>query len=154
MRVKEQERDYCMAFYTLPHDVKKRIKKDQWREDIALTMDKFFLSLPKDLRRDTKRYICLGALRRVPLFDTLDEQLLEAMCDILKPVNYTKDSHIIREGDSVDGMFFIMRGMVFSRERHGFFSVCLKAGDFCGEEIIATLDPSSSLHLPISTRTV
>lgn len=32
--------------------------------------------------------------------------------------------------------------------------MCLKAGDFCGEEIIATLDPSSSLHLPISTRTV
>lgn len=90
----------------------------------------------------------------MPLFDTLDEQLLEAMCDILKPVIYTKESHIIREGDSVDGMFFIMRGMVFSREKHGFFSVCLKAGDFCGEEIIATLDPSSSLHLPISTRTV
>lgn len=65
MRVKEQERDYCMAFYTLPHDLKKRIKKDQWREDIALTMDKFFPSLPKDLRKDTKRYICLGALRRV-----------------------------------------------------------------------------------------
>lgn len=98
---------------------------------------------------------CMDAfIFQVPLFDTLDEQLLEAMCDILKPVIYTKESHIIREGDSVDGMFFIMRGMVFSRERLGFFSVCLKAGDFCGEEIIATLDPSSSLHLPISTRTV
>lgn len=96
----------------------------------------------------------------MPLFEKMDEQLLDALCDRLKPVLYTEESYIVREGDPVDEMLFIMRGrlltMTTNGGRTGFFnSEYLKAGDFCGEELLTwALDPHSSSNLPISTRTV
>ena len=89
----------------------------------------------------------------------MDQQLLDAMCDRLKPVLYTETSFIVREGDPVDEMLFVMRGnlltMTTNGGRTGFFnSVFLKAGDFCGEELLTwALDPNSSSSLPSSTRT-
>lgn len=94
------------------------------------------------------------------MFEKMDEQLLDAMCDRLKPALYTEDSYIVREGDPVDEMLFIMRGRLESVTtnggRTGFFnSDFLKGGDFCGEELLTwALDPHSSSNLPTSTRTV
>eukprot|EP00262_Sarcandra_glabra_P006510 TRINITY_DN1883_c0_g3_i1.p1 TRINITY_DN1883_c0_g3~~TRINITY_DN1883_c0_g3_i1.p1 ORF type:complete len:232 (-),score=32.07 TRINITY_DN1883_c0_g3_i1:207-902(-) len=94
------------------------------------------------------------------MFEKMDDQLLDAMCDRLKPALYTEQSHIVREGDPVDEMLFIMRGKLESVTtnggRTGFFnSDVLKAGDFCGEELLTwALDPHSSSNLPTSTRTV
>lgn len=94
------------------------------------------------------------------MFASMDEQLLDAMCDRLKPVLYTEKSCIVREGDPVDEMLFVMRGKILTMTtnggRTGFFnSVNLKAGDFCGEELLTwALVPNSSSSLPISTRTV
>jgi len=90
----------------------------------------------------------------------MDEKILDAVCDRLKAALYTKDSYIVREGDPVDEMLFIMRGNLVSVTtnggRTGFFNaVSLKAGDFCGEGLLTwALDPQSSSNLPISTRTV
>ncbi|CAI0449898.1 unnamed protein product [Linum tenue] len=90
----------------------------------------------------------------------MDDQLLDALCDRLKPALYTEESYIVREGDPVDEMLFIMRGklltMTTNGGRTGFFnSEYLKAGDFCGEELLTwALDPHTSSNLPISTRTV
>ena len=89
----------------------------------------------------------------------MDKQLLDAMCDRLKPVLYTEKSYIVCKGDLVDEMLFIMRGNLVATttncERSSFFnSSKLKAGDFCGEELLTwALDPNP-LNLPISTRTV
>lgn len=94
------------------------------------------------------------------MFEKMDEQLLDAMCNHLKPALYTEKSSIVREGDPVDEMLFIMRGtlatMTTNGGRTGFFnSVDLKAGDFCGEELLTwALDPNSATNLPTSTRTV
>ncbi|CAL5395912.1 unnamed protein product [Camellia sinensis] len=71
-------------------------------------------NLPKDLRRDIKRYLCLSLLMRVPMFEKMDEQLLDAMCDCLRLVLYTEESFIVREGDPVDEMLFIMRGKLLT----------------------------------------
>ncbi|RWW23786.1 hypothetical protein BHE74_00000841 [Ensete ventricosum] len=90
----------------------------------------------------------------------MDDQLMDAMSDRLKPVLYTECSCIVREGDPVNEMLFIMRGklesMTTNGGRTGFFnSDILKAGDFCGEELLTwALDPYSTSSLPISTRTV
>ena len=94
------------------------------------------------------------------MFEDMDNQLLDALCDRLKPVLYTEKSYIVREGDPVDEMLFIMRGKLATATtnggRTGFFnSFEIKAGDFCGEELLTwALDPNSSSNLPISTRTV
>lgn len=90
----------------------------------------------------------------------MDDQLLDAICERLVSSLNTKDTYIVREGDPVNEMLFIIRGQLESSTtnggRSGFFnSITLRAGDFCGEELLTwALIPTSRLNLPSSTRTV
>ena len=90
----------------------------------------------------------------------MDERLLDAICERLKPCLFTESTYIVREGDPVDQMLFIIRGRLESVTtdggRSGFFNRSfLKEGDFCGEELLTwALDPKSGANLPSSTRTV
>ncbi|XP_027933201.1 cyclic nucleotide-gated ion channel 1-like [Vigna unguiculata] len=163
MRVKRQDAEQWMSHRMLPENLKDRIRQYeqyQWQENRGVEEEALIRNLPKDLRRDIKRHLCLALVKKVPMFEKMDEQLLDAICTRLKPVLYTEKSHIFREGDPVDEMLFIMRGKVSTVTtnggRTGFFnSLFLKAGDFCGEELLTwALDPNSSSNLPISTRTV
>ncbi|KAF2315495.1 hypothetical protein GH714_039946 [Hevea brasiliensis] len=163
MRVKRRDAEQWMSHRLLPENLRERIRRHEqykWQETRGVDEENLVHNLPKDLRRDIKRHLCLALLMRVPMFEKMDEQLLDAMCDRLKPALYTEESYIVREGDPVDEMLFIMRGklitMTTNGGRTGFFnSEYLKAGDFCGEELLTwALDPHSSSNLPISTRTV
>ena len=90
----------------------------------------------------------------------MDERLLDAICERLKPCLFTENTYIVREGDPVDEMLFIIRGRLESVTtdggRSGFFNRgFLKEADFCGEELLTwALDPKSGSNLPSSTRTV
>lgn len=94
------------------------------------------------------------------MFGELDEQILDALCDVLKPVLYSTNTCIIREGDPIDEMIFIRTGCLESVRtdggKAGFYNATyLKPGDFSGEALLTwALDPHSSSILPISTRTV
>ncbi|RZC61287.1 hypothetical protein C5167_023047 [Papaver somniferum] len=163
MRVKRRDAEQWMSHRLLPDPLKQRIRRYEqykWQETRGVDEQNLICNLPKDLRRDIKRHLCLNLLMRVPMFEKMDEQLLDAMCDHLKPALYTDDSYIVREGDPVGEMLFIMRGKLLSVTtnggRTGFFnSDNLKEGDFCGEELLTwALDPNSNNNLPISTRTV
>uniref|UniRef100_A0A6N2LPM0 Cyclic nucleotide-binding domain-containing protein n=2 Tax=Salix TaxID=40685 RepID=A0A6N2LPM0_SALVM len=163
MRIKRRDAEQWMSHRLLPDNIRERIRRYEqyrWQETRGVDEEMLVHNLPKDLRRDIKRHLCLALLMRVPMFEKMDEQLLDAMCDRLKPALYTEESYIVREGDPVDEMLFVMRGklltMTTNGGRTGFFnSEYLKAGDFCGEELLTwALDPHSSSNLPISTRTV
>ncbi|XP_074326358.1 cyclic nucleotide-gated ion channel 1-like isoform X2 [Apium graveolens] len=163
MRVKRRDAELWMSHRMLPESLRERIKRYEqykWQETRGVDEEFLIRDLPNDVRRDINRHLCLALLTRVPMFASMDEQLLDAMCDRLKPVLYTEKSYIVREGDPVDEMLFVMRGKILTMTtnggRTGFFnSVNLKAGDFCGEELLTwALVPNSSSSLPISTRTV
>ncbi|KAD5961205.1 hypothetical protein R6Q59_014165 [Mikania micrantha] len=163
MRVKRRDAEQWMSHRLLPQPLKERIRRYEqykWQETRGVDEDNLIRNLPKDLRRDIKRHLCLNLLKRVPMFEKMDDQLMDALCDRLKPVLYTEHSYIVREGDPVDEMHFVMRGKLVTTTtnggRTGFFnSENLKAGDFCGEELLTwALDPHTSSNLPISTRTV
>ncbi|KAI3701317.1 hypothetical protein L2E82_45971 [Cichorium intybus] len=163
MRVKRRDAELWMSHRMLPDELKYRVRRYEqykWQENRGVDEESLIHNLPKDLRRDIKRHLCLSLLMRVPMFEIMDERLLDAMCDCLKPVLYTEKSCIVREGDPVDEMLFVMRGelltMTTNGGRTGFFnSSSLKAGDFCGDELLTwALDPNLSSSLPISTRTV
>lgn len=163
MRVKRRDTEQWMRHRLLPEDLKKRVRRyDQykWLETRGVDEENLVQCLPKDLRRDIKRHLCLGLVKRVPLFGSMDDRLLDAVCERLKPSLYTEDTYIVREGDPVDEMLFIIRGHLDSVTtgggRTGFFNRgALKQGDFCGEELLTwALDPKSGANLPSSTRTV
>jgi cyclic nucleotide gated channel len=79
--------------------------------------------LPKDIRRDVKRHLCLRIVRRVP---NMDERLLDAIYERLKPSLCMEATYVVREGDPVDEMLFILRGRLESSTtdggRTGFFN--------------------------------
>lgn len=86
--------------------------------------------------------------------------MLDAICERLKPSLCTPGTCLVREGDPVIEMLFIVRGYLNSYTtnggRTGFFnSCCIGPGDFCGEELLTwALDPRPNVVLPSSTRTV
>jgi len=90
----------------------------------------------------------------------MDDQLLDAICERLVSSLCTEGTYLVREGDPVTEMLFIIRGRLESSTtnggRTGFFnSITLSPGDFCGEELLGwALHPKASLNLPSSTRTV
>ncbi|KAJ6400718.1 hypothetical protein OIU84_016202 [Salix udensis] len=163
MRVKRRDTDQWMSQRMLPDNLRERIRRYEqykWQETRGVEERGLIRNLPKDLRRDINRHLCLDLIKKVPIFGKMDETILDAICDRLKATLYPKDSYIVREGDPVDEMLFIMRGNLVSVTtnggRTGFFNaVSLKAGDFCGEGLLTwALDPQSSSNLPISPRTV
>eukprot|EP00257_Ricinus_communis_P018594 XP_015577354.1 probable cyclic nucleotide-gated ion channel 10 [Ricinus communis] len=163
MRVKRRDADQWMAHRMLPEHLRERIRSYQqykWQQTRGVEERTLIHTLPKDLRRDINRHLCFDLIMRVPMFAKMDEQILDAICDRLRPALYTKESYIVREGDPVDEMLFIMRGDLLSVTtnggRTGFFNAAnLKAGDFCGEALLTwALDPQSTSNLPISSRTV
>ncbi|KAM1030412.1 hypothetical protein TB1_033627 [Malus domestica] len=163
MRIKKRDSEQWMHHRWLPQELRERVRRyDQykWLETRGVDEENIVQSLPKDLRRDIKRHLCLNLVRRVPLFANMDERLLDAICERLKPSLCTDNTYIVREGDPVIEMLFIIRGRLESVTtdggRSGFFnSGVLKEGDFCGEELLTwALDPKAGSNLPSSTRTV
>ncbi|KAI5318338.1 hypothetical protein L3X38_038046 [Prunus dulcis] len=116
-----------------------------------------------------RRIMCrlsLNLLRNVAMLENMDEQVLIAICERLKPVIYTEDAYIIREGEPLDKMLFIMQGTAWSYTTSSNCNICgstsgssnikcLERGDFYGEELMNWASKLTSLsEFPISTRFV
>ncbi|XP_057448968.1 protein CNGC15b-like [Lotus japonicus] len=163
-RVKRTDTEQWMHHRQLPSELRQSVRKyDQykWLATRGVDEETLLKELPVDLRRDIKRHLCLELVRRVPLFDQMDERMLDAICERLKPALCTESTCLVREGDPVNEMLFIIRGHLDSYTtnggRTGFFNSCrIDPGDFCGEELLTwALDPRPSvIALPSSTRTV
>ncbi|KAI4377664.1 hypothetical protein MLD38_015255 [Melastoma candidum] len=162
-RLKRRDTEEWMRHRQLPEDLRQRVRRfDQykWLATRGVDEESVLRSLPADLRRDIQRHLCLDLVRRVPFFSQMDDQLLDAICERLVSSLSTEDTYIVREGDPVTEMLFIIRGRLESSTtnggRTGFFNtIMLRPGDFCGEELLAwALLPKSGVNLPSSTRTV
>ncbi|KAJ8758729.1 hypothetical protein K2173_000450 [Erythroxylum novogranatense] len=162
-RVKQRDTEEWMRHRQLPHSIRERVRRFvhyKWLATRGVDEDSILRGLPTDNRRHIKRHLCLGLVRRVQFFSQMDDQLLDAICERLISFFTTKDTCVVREGDPVIEMLFIVRGKLDSSTtdggRSGFFnSITLSPGDFCGEELLSwALVPKSNTSLPSSTRTV
>eukprot|EP00249_Psilotum_nudum_P008117 c21054_g1_i1 orf=621-2627(-) len=162
-RVRQRDTEEWMRHRQLPLDLRRRVRRFnqyKWVATRGVDEEMILQSLPTDLRRDIKRHLCLDLVLQVPLFSQMDDRLLDAICERLKPVLCTEGMIIVQEGDPVNEMLFVIRGFLDSTTTNGgqtgfFNSIRLFPGHFCGEEILTwALDPKSSPNLPSSTRTV
>ncbi|XP_013602604.1 PREDICTED: probable cyclic nucleotide-gated ion channel 14 [Brassica oleracea var. oleracea] len=162
-RLKRRDTEEWMGHRQLPQNLRERVRRFvqyKWLATRGVDEETILHSLPADLRRDIQRHLCLDLVRRVPLFAQMDDQLLDAICERLVSSLSTQGNYIVREGDPVTEMLFIIRGKLESSTtnggRTGFFnSITLKPGEFCGEELLVwALLPKSKVNLPSSTRTV
>ncbi|TVU12258.1 hypothetical protein EJB05_45893 [Eragrostis curvula] len=162
-RLKQRDTEEWMRHRQLPHELRERVRRFihyKWLATRGVDEESILKALPADLRRDIKRHLCLDLVCRVPFFSQMDDQLLDAICERLISSLCTDGTYIVREGDPVAEMLFIIRGKLESSTtdggRTGFFnSITLKPGDFCGEELLEwALVPKPTVNLPSSTRTV
>ncbi|KAI3706408.1 hypothetical protein L6452_24132 [Arctium lappa] len=162
-RIRRTDTEQWMHHRQLPQELRQAVRRyDQykWVATRGVDEESLLKGLPLDLRRDIKRHLCYDLVRRVSLFDQMDERMLDAICERLKPALCTQGTCLVREGDPVNEMLFIIRGNLDSYTtnggRTGFFNSCrIGPGDFCGEELLTwALDPHPSVILPSSTRTV
>ncbi|KAJ7569912.1 hypothetical protein O6H91_01G099900 [Diphasiastrum complanatum] len=163
MRLKRGDAEQWMRHRRLPLELRDRVRRYEhykWVATRGVDEQSIVQDLPSDLRREIKRHLCLELVRKVPLFNQMDDRLLDAVCERLKPALHTGGTYIIRECDPVKEMLFVIRGNLQSVTtnggRTGFFnSGYLGPGDFCGEELLTwALHPKPSVNLPLSTRTV
>ncbi|CAI0398802.1 unnamed protein product [Linum tenue] len=162
-RIRRRDTEEWMRHRQLPPDLQERIRRFvqyKWLATRGVDEESILKALPLDIRRRIQRHLCLALVRRVPFFAQMDDQLLDAICERLVSSLNTKDTYIVREGDPVNELLFIIRGQLESSTtnggRTGFYnSINLRAGDFCGEELLTwAINPSSCMNLPLSTRTV
>jgi cyclic nucleotide gated channel len=95
----------------------------------------------------------------VPQLQGKSEQLLQLICDYLKPVHYNQHSYIVREGEPLDVMLFVTQGIIwnFTTNNGDRSTKCIEKGSFYGEELLDWGLERSALpklsDLPISVKT-
>ncbi|KAH7421668.1 hypothetical protein KP509_13G070300 [Ceratopteris richardii] len=163
MRLKRHDMEQWMQHRQIYPELRSRIRKYEeyrWQETRGVNEEELVQLLPKDLRRDIKRHLCLDLVMKVPLFKYMDDQLKDAICENLQPTLFTSGTHVVQEGDPVDEMLFIIRGVLKSVTTNGGRTDFLNEeklgpGHFCGEELLTwALDPKSGGNFPSSTRSV
>ncbi|KAI9097973.1 hypothetical protein K1719_025744 [Acacia pycnantha] len=163
-RLQRHDTELWMEHRQLPQDLRERVRRFQqykWLATQGTNEESILRGLSKDLRKDIQCYFRLELIRPVPFFSQMDDQLLEVICERSVLFLSPQGSYVIREGDPVTEMLFIIRGKLESSTtdggRTGFFnSNVMKPGDFCGGELLswALLPTTTTLNLPSSTRTV
>ncbi|XP_071729862.1 cyclic nucleotide-gated ion channel 2 [Rutidosis leptorrhynchoides] len=153
MQLRCRDMEWWMKRRQLPSILRQRVRhyeRQNWalmggEDEMELIKD-----LPEGLRRDLKRFLCLDLIRMVPLFHNLDDLILDNICDRVKPLVFSKDEKIIREGDPVQRMVFIVRGRVKSSQNlsKGVIATSLlDPGGYLGDELL-----SWSLRRPFINR--
>ncbi|KAK7272495.1 hypothetical protein RJT34_29121 [Clitoria ternatea] len=132
-----------MAKRRLPQGFRHRVRnyeRQRWAAMRGVDESQMIKNLPDGLRRDIKYHLCLDLVRQVPLFQHMDDLVLENICDRLKSLIYPKGETITREGDPVKRMLFVVRGHLQSSQvlRDGVKSCCmLGPGNFSGDELLS-----------------
>lgn len=71
MRVKRRDAEQWMSHRMLPENLRERIRcydQYKWQETRGVDEETLVRNLPKDLRKDIKRHLCLALLNRVSAF--------------------------------------------------------------------------------------
>ncbi|KAK7405073.1 hypothetical protein VNO78_06256 [Psophocarpus tetragonolobus] len=143
MQLKMRNIEWWMRKRRLPQGFRQRVRNYERQRWAAMRgVDEFEMTknLPEGLRRDIKYHLCLDLVRQVPLFQHMDDLVLENICDRVKSLIFTKGEIIAREGDPVQRMLFVVRGHLQSSQvlRDGVKSCCmLGPGNFSGDELLS-----------------
>ncbi|KAK2369646.1 cyclic nucleotide-gated ion channel [Trifolium repens] len=143
MKLKMKNLEWMMNKRRLPQGLRQRVRNYErqcWAAMRGVDECQLIKNLPEGLRRDIKYHLCLGLVRQVPLFQHMDELVLENICDRVKSLVFTKGETLTREGDPVQRMLFVVRGHLQSSQvlRDGVKSCCmLGPGNFSGDELLS-----------------
>ncbi|KAI9185457.1 hypothetical protein LWI28_007451 [Acer negundo] len=142
MQLRRRDIQWWMSRRQLPSGLRRRVHHFERQRCAIMGQDEldWIEELPEGLRRDIKRYLCLDLIKKVPLFHNLGDLILDNMCDRVKPFVYCKDEKIIREGDPVQRMIFIVHGRIKrsqSLSKSKAATSVIEPGGFLGDELLS-----------------
>ncbi len=86
-------------------------------------------------------------IRKIDFFESLDEKIVNNIARLCTELEYSSGDHIVRQGDSGLGLFFIIRGGIkVELEKNGMRMVVatMQPGDFFGELSLIDNKPRSA----------
>ncbi|KAI7751030.1 hypothetical protein M8C21_007079 [Ambrosia artemisiifolia] len=143
MQLRCRDMEWWMKRRQLPSLLKQRVRhyeRQNWASMGGEDEMQLIKDLPEGLRRDIKNFLCLKLIRMVPLFHNLDDLILDNICDRVKPLVFSKNEKIIREGDLVQRMVFIVQGRVKSSQNLSKGVVAtsmIDPGGYLGDELLS-----------------
>ncbi|XP_062074906.1 cyclic nucleotide-gated ion channel 1-like [Humulus lupulus] len=117
MKLKEQEIEFWIEKNGLPKEEKASIMqkvKHKLEENREVDIENLLSILPSEDRKRIKHLLCFPLLQKVPMLENMEREILDIICQNLKPVIYPESSYMIREGDPLDRMIFITHGTAWA----------------------------------------
>lgn len=93
LHLKMRSLEWWMRRRHLPHGLRHRVRqyeRQRWAAMRGVDECEMIRNLPEGLRRDIKYHLCLDLVRQVPLFQHMDELVLENICDRVKSLIFPK----------------------------------------------------------------
>ncbi|KAI7738647.1 hypothetical protein M8C21_003629 [Ambrosia artemisiifolia] len=142
--LRRRDVEQWMSHRLLPEELKRKVRESErynWAATQGVEEEKLMENLPEDLQRDIRRHL-FKFVKKVRIFSLMDEPILDAICERIRPTTYIEGGTPLNKGGHVTKMVFIVRGKMESIGEDG-TQVPLSEGDVCGEELLTWLDHSS-----------
>ncbi|KAJ4897874.1 hypothetical protein Rs2_24668 [Raphanus sativus] len=147
MTLRRRDVEQWMNHRRFPEDIRKRVRDAErlnWKATRGVNEELLFENKPDDLQRDIRRHL-FAFLYEVSIFSKMNESILDAIRERLKQRNYPEGSMVLRRGDPVKNMVFIVSGKMMSTGEDG-SPTPLVEGDVCGEELLTWCQKRSSIN--------
>ncbi|KAI3796846.1 hypothetical protein L1987_39532 [Smallanthus sonchifolius] len=147
MSLRRRDVEHWMYHRLLPEELKRKVRESErynWAATQGVDEEKLMENLPEDLQRDIRRHL-FKFVKKVRIFALMDEPILDAICERIRPKTYIKGGTPLYKGGYVTKMVFIVRGKMESIGEDG-CKVPLYEGDVCGEELLTWCLEHSSLN--------
>ncbi|KAK1550588.1 hypothetical protein Q3G72_021665 [Acer saccharum] len=138
----------------LQNCIKQQLHQYNGQQTRGVDVKNLFRNLPEDVRNNFKHELCLELKKKVERFRRWSDASLLHLCYCIKPVVYDERTLIVREGDPINEMLFVLHGKLWNfssvasstnnvspRDRR---KEILKDGDFWGEELVNWVQDESS----------
>ncbi|KAG8378650.1 hypothetical protein BUALT_Bualt07G0007400 [Buddleja alternifolia] len=145
--LRRRDVEQWMSHRRLPEQLRRQVREAErfnWAATQGVNEEMLMENLPEDLQRDIRRHL-FKFLKKVRIFQVLDEPIVDAICERLRTKTYIKGSKILYRGGLVDKMVFIIRGKMESIGED-LIVVPLSEGDVCGEELLTWCLEHSSIN--------
>eukprot|EP00249_Psilotum_nudum_P024564 c29222_g2_i2 orf=140-2212(+) len=138
MQLRRHDVELWMGCRHLPLSLRRRVREAErfkWAANRGVNEEELLKTLPEDLQKEIRRFLCLGLVKRVRLFMAMEDLVLDAICERLHARLYIEGSEILRMNHPIEQMHFIIRGNLQSIGEDKNI-VPLQGGDFCGDELL------------------
>ncbi len=99
----------------IPSDLQERVRDYYsylWAEQRGVSATSVLQDIPRNLGQEILLFLNRGMLDRVEMFRGADELFIRELVQLLRPLVFLPDEHVIRQGEFGDCMYFLTSGEV------------------------------------------